>query len=83
MKGDGGSYAPSDDKQFEVYETAHLMFLILDSQRRNPLFMSPLSEKAQNVLDIGTGDATWALDVADKFPNCEPLDFDHLTSLSG
>ena len=47
----------------------HLVFLILDSQRRNPLFQSPISEKAQNVLDVGTGDASWALDVADKFPN--------------
>lgn len=47
------------------------MYLILDSQRREPLFQSPIGKKAQNVLDIGTGDGTWALEVADKYPNCE------------
>lgn len=47
------------------------MYLILDSQRREPLFQSPIGEKSQNVLDIGTGDGTWALEVADKYPNCE------------
>lgn len=43
--------------------------LILDSQRSNPLFRSPLSCDAQHVLDLGTGQGNWALDVADRFPN--------------
>ena len=38
---------------------AHLLMLILDSQQSNTLFRSPLSAKAQNVLDIGTGDGAW------------------------
>ena len=77
LRGEGNVFLPSDDKQFEVFETTHLIYLILDSQRRNPLFQSPLSEKARYALDIGTGDASWAIDVADKFPNCKPPQIIH------
>lgn len=42
--------------------------LILNSQLKNPLFRSPLSDKAQNIIDLGTGNGDWALDCADKFP---------------
>lgn len=46
-----------------------MLMLILNSQLKNPLFRSPISEKAQNVIDLGTGSGDWALDMADKFPN--------------
>lgn len=46
-----------------------MIWLILDSQRRNVFFQSPIGKNAQYVLDIGTGDGSWALDVADKFPD--------------
>ena len=62
-------WCPSDEKSFEVFETTHMIWLILDSQRRNVFFQSPIEKNAQYVLDIGTGDGSWALDVADKFPN--------------
>lgn len=70
---DENYYCPSDEKQFEVFYNTHLIYLILDSQRRNPLFQSPLDENAQNVLDLGTGDGTWVMDVADKMPHCKSL----------
>lgn len=60
---------PSDDKQFLAMEASHLSYIILDSQRPNPLFRSPLPEHAQHILDIGTGDGAWVVDVADRFPN--------------
>lgn len=47
----------------------HLLHLIINSGQTNPLFRAPISGKAQQVLDIGTGDGAWALDVADRFPN--------------
>lgn len=59
LRGEGEVYLPSDEKQFEVFETTHLIFMILDSQRKNTLFQSPISDKAQYALDIGTGDASW------------------------
>ena len=63
-------HMPTDDKQWESMSAGHLLFLILDSQRENPLFRSRLGKKAQNVLDLGTGNGEWALAVADKFPHC-------------
>lgn len=63
-------HMPTDDKQWESMSAGHLLFLILDSQRENPLFRSRLEKNAQNVLDLGTGNGEWALAVADKFPHC-------------
>lgn len=42
----------------------HLVDLILDSDRDNPLFRSPIGadrELPLQVLDIGTGKGTWAM----------------------
>ncbi|KAJ5540463.1 hypothetical protein N7494_005539 [Penicillium frequentans] len=58
---------PADERQFETYDAAHLAALIVDSDEENLLFQSPLAPK--NVLDIGTGKGSWAIDVADMFPN--------------
>lgn len=44
------------------------MNLILDSDRPNPLFCSPIPETA-NILDVGTGSGEWAKDAAEKFPS--------------
>ena len=52
-----------------TFATGHMLMLILNSQLRNPLFRSELSNKAQNVIDLGTGNGDWALDVADRHPN--------------
>ena len=38
---------------------SHIQLSILDSDRDNHLFYSPVSQDAKNILDIGTGDATW------------------------
>ena len=43
------------------------MLLALDSGTENPYFRSPLSSKARNILDVGTGDGMWAIDCADMF----------------
>ena len=43
--------------------------LIMDSQRANTLFRSPLPPNAQHVIDVGTGAGDWALDVADAYPD--------------
>ncbi|KAJ5334539.1 hypothetical protein N7452_006942 [Penicillium brevicompactum] len=69
---DNGRRIPSDELQFETYEAGHLVDLILESDRANPLFRSPVGadrDRALQVLDIGTGQGTWAVDVADMFPN--------------
>lgn len=47
----------------------HMTLLVLDSQEANPLFRSPIAESAQHILDIGTGDGSWAVAVGDRLPS--------------
>lgn len=61
---------PADDRQWESMNAGHLTLLVLDSQEENPLFRSPIPDSAQHILDIGTGDGSWAVEVADQRPNC-------------
>ncbi|KAJ6028868.1 hypothetical protein N7540_004444 [Penicillium herquei] len=58
---------PADEKQFETYDAVHLVAVIADADQENPFFRSPMIPK--NVLDIGTGKGTWAIDVADFYPD--------------
>lgn len=52
--------APSDEKQFESMQAGHLMYTILESQRRNPFFRSPIPEEGHHhIMDVGTGDGAW------------------------
>ncbi|KAJ5706538.1 hypothetical protein N7488_006339 [Penicillium malachiteum] len=57
---------PADEKQFETYDAVHLVSVIAEAGRENPFFRSPVTPK--NVLDIGTGKGTWAIDTADFYP---------------
>ncbi|KAJ5536113.1 hypothetical protein N7513_009299 [Penicillium frequentans] len=59
---------PADEQMFEAYESYHLMLMTLDSHKKNPLFYAPV-DKPKHILDIGTGNGTWAIDVADLFPD--------------
>lgn len=55
--------------QFESMQAAHIVCLILDSDAKNPFFRSPIPETAQNILDVGTGNGVWAVEVADRYPS--------------
>ncbi|KAJ5714815.1 uncharacterized protein N7483_011996 [Penicillium malachiteum] len=61
-------WGPSDDQQFEAFEICHLVFLVVDHNEPNPLFHAPITETPKNILDIGTGKGSWAIDVADMYP---------------
>ncbi|KAM0430082.1 hypothetical protein ACHAPT_006088 [Fusarium lateritium] len=67
-RGDAAYWAPNDEQQNESMDiNHHLLSLILGGR----LFLSPLTENVQRVLDIGTGTGLWAIDFADDFPNAE------------
>lgn len=66
---------PCDVLQFESFEAAHYLHLMLNESRPNPLFLAPVEkecqEKGLRVIDVGTGDASWAVAVAEEFPDSE------------
>lgn len=66
---EGEYWGPSDEQQFESMANTHLVQLLIDRLEANPYFRSPISENAERILDIGTGEAQWAIDVADHFEN--------------
>ncbi|KAJ5193100.1 hypothetical protein N7449_009242 [Penicillium cf. viridicatum] len=70
---ENGRRSPSDEQQFEAFEIGHVVFLMLDHDRENPLHHAPIGKspksKFQHILDIGTGKGTWAVDMADMYPS--------------
>ncbi|KAJ6178219.1 hypothetical protein N7519_008680 [Penicillium mononematosum] len=60
-------WSPSDEQQFEAFEIGHMMFMVLDHERENPLHHAPIGKSPQHILDIGTGKGTWAIDMADMY----------------
>ncbi|KAL2669890.1 hypothetical protein Neosp_015187 [[Neocosmospora] mangrovei] len=48
------------------------MLLVLD----NKLFLAPLKNDIQKVLDVGTGTGIWAIDFADEFPSATVIGTD-------
>ncbi len=50
-----------------------MMYQILEFhfQQEHRLFRSPISKNARNILDLGTGEGKWCVDVADSLPGGE------------
>lgn len=66
-------WAPNDEKHLDSLEIYyHGVELLNDHQ----LHMSPLKDNIERVIDIGTGAGFWAIDFADKYPNCEVIGTD-------
>lgn len=42
-------------------KSSHLLAMIMDADRDNPLFRAPVGEKAKHILDLGTGSGNWAM----------------------
>ncbi|KFY66075.1 hypothetical protein V496_02217 [Pseudogymnoascus sp. VKM F-4515 (FW-2607)] len=70
---DGEYWGPNDEKQNNQLDIAHHLFLLTMGDR---LFLAPIGDNPQNVLDIGTGTGIWAMDFADQFPSAQVTGFD-------
>ncbi|KAK3946761.1 S-adenosyl-L-methionine-dependent methyltransferase [Pseudoneurospora amorphoporcata] len=64
---------PNDAKQNEMLDIFHyVMTIYLDGR----LYNAPLPKNPENTIDLGTGTGLWAIDFADKFPNCNVMGTD-------
>ncbi|KAJ9218230.1 hypothetical protein DTO166G4_96 [Paecilomyces variotii] len=65
---DGRYLLPNDEAEAQRLDMMHEMMLLMMGQR---LFLAPIADNPQQVLDLGTGTGIWALDFADRYPNAE------------
>ncbi|KAK1756728.1 S-adenosyl-L-methionine-dependent methyltransferase [Echria macrotheca] len=66
-------FTPNDGQQQQSVDlTHHYLTLFLDGK----LFVAPLPEKMERILDVGTGTGIWAIDFADEYPDVEVVGTD-------
>ncbi|KAF5008198.1 hypothetical protein FDECE_5531 [Fusarium decemcellulare] len=59
-------FVPTDEQSLENFDIMHhFLTLLLDGK----LYLAPIKDDIQKVLDIGTGTGVWAIDYADEHPN--------------
>ncbi|PGH35653.1 hypothetical protein GX50_01501 [[Emmonsia] crescens] len=66
----GSYFFPNDELEQERLDILHHMVdLVLDGR----LFLAPIGENPQRILDLATGTGIWAIDMGDRFPSAEVL----------
>ncbi|EON69686.1 hypothetical protein W97_08946 [Coniosporium apollinis CBS 100218] len=70
---DGQYPYPNDDREQDRLDLQHHLFLI---SMNGKLYLAPITEQPQDVLDIGTGTGLWAIDFADEHPSARVLGTD-------
>lgn len=70
---DNEYWGPNDQKQIEALDICyHGIWLMLGEK----LHQAPIKDDIKHAIDIGTGSGLWAVDFADKYPNCEVIGTD-------
>ncbi|KAK3357809.1 S-adenosyl-L-methionine-dependent methyltransferase [Lasiosphaeria hispida] len=64
--GNAQYWGANDDRHNDALDVLHHLFTL---SLNDELYLAPISSP-QNALDIGTGTGIWAIDFADKFPEC-------------
>ncbi|KAI0013834.1 S-adenosyl-L-methionine-dependent methyltransferase [Xylariaceae sp. FL0662B] len=66
-------FTPNDEQQMQSVDiTHHYLLILLD----NRLFLAPIKDDVEKVLDVGTGTGIWAIDFADQYPHAEVIGTD-------
>lgn len=64
---------PNDAPELERLELQHHMCVV---SNRGKLFLAPITETPQDVLDVGTGTGVWAIEFAEQYPSASVLGTD-------
>ncbi|KAI1372349.1 S-adenosyl-L-methionine-dependent methyltransferase [Hypoxylon crocopeplum] len=72
-RGNAQSWNPNDPQHSESMDILHHVSTLLQDGK---LFLAPIGENVQKVLDVGCGTGIWAIDFADQFPNAEVVGVD-------
>ncbi|KAH8883566.1 S-adenosyl-L-methionine-dependent methyltransferase [Thozetella sp. PMI_491] len=64
---------PNDDTEQGREEMKHALHMELTNGK---LFLAPLGDNPQKIIDLGTGTGIWAMEVADAYPSAEVLGTD-------
>ncbi|KAJ1717572.1 S-adenosyl-L-methionine-dependent methyltransferase [Aspergillus flavus] len=69
----GAYWGPNEDKAQESMQIGHEVYRLLLSGR---LYLAPIADKPQNVLDVGTGTGLWAIEFGDMHPSAKVIGTD-------
>ncbi|OBR14510.1 methyltransferase domain-containing protein [Colletotrichum higginsianum IMI 349063] len=66
-------WGPNDEQQNDALDFNHFWLTNFFDGR---LFLAPIGDNPQNILDIGTGTGIWAIDFADEYPSADVIGVD-------
>ncbi|RBR11203.1 uncharacterized protein FIESC28_09087 [Fusarium coffeatum] len=66
-------FTPNDEQQSASIDINHQALTLLLGGK---LFLAPIKDNVQKVLDVGTGTGIWAIDFADEYPEAEVIGSD-------
>ncbi|KAL3466089.1 S-adenosyl-L-methionine-dependent methyltransferase [Aspergillus heterothallicus] len=69
----GAYWGPNDEKAQDHLDIGHHLHTLLTGGK---LYLAPISDGVQKILDIGTGTGIWAIDVADVHPSASVIGTD-------
>ncbi|KAH9222060.1 S-adenosyl-L-methionine-dependent methyltransferase [Leptodontidium sp. 2 PMI_412] len=64
---------PIDEEELDRIDMSHAKYVMLLEKK---LFLAPITESPQKILDIGTGTGIWAIEMAELYPSAEVLGLD-------
>ncbi|KAL2014012.1 hypothetical protein VTN00DRAFT_1537 [Thermoascus crustaceus] len=67
---DGRYLIPNDEEEKDRLDMIHEMMMTMTGRK---LFLAPIGESPQRVIDLGTGTGIWAIEFADEFPAAEVI----------